>query len=192
MKTIKFQLFNSANSLFIAFLFMVFLPKEALVSKLFYDTIPLDKLVEQSELIVVAKSIEPFQKTEHRTIKKGPPFSWFVYQFKISEIIYQDSSSIKTDSKISVSSFDDNDFKYHKKYYETGLSVIRHVSQYKSAFQPLDFVNESKANGVILFLISEPNKSNVFRFTKPCSYESIKKLSETKKLVKNIDREAHW
>jgi hypothetical protein len=192
MKTIQFHLYNSTNSLFIAFLFMIFLPKEALVSKLFYDTIPLTKLVEQSELIVVAKSIEPFQKTEQRTIKKGPPFSWFVYRFKISEIIYQGSSSIKTDSEISVSSFDDNNFKYHKKYYETCLSVIRHVSQYKSAFQPLDFAHESKTNGAILFLISEPNKSKAFRFTEPCSYESIKKLSEIKKLVKNIDREAHW
>jgi len=38
MKTIQFQLYNSINSLFIAFLFMIFFPKEALVSKLFYDT----------------------------------------------------------------------------------------------------------------------------------------------------------
>jgi hypothetical protein len=158
------------------------------LSKLFYDTVPLADVVGQSSLIVVAKAADPFQKTEQRKIRKGPAFSWVVYRFKVSEVLFQESPEALADSVISVSTFDDDNFKYHRKYYEDGLSVSRHVSQYRPASEQFDFAEESATSGIVLFLIPDPGVRRAFRFATQCGMESINKLPDIVKLIEKTDR----
>jgi hypothetical protein len=162
------------------------------MSKVYYDTIPLIRLIERSSIIVAAKGVEPFQKTERKKIKKGDPYSWNVYTFRIISIIWkdsrQDSSYVKQDSTIYLSTFDESGFEDYKKYYEKGLSVVRRIDQYKSPTQPLDFAGESKTNGVLLFLTDQGDKAHHYRFTESNAYETINRASEVKELVGNTGK----
>jgi hypothetical protein len=180
---------STQSSLILAVAAMLLFPKEAWVSKIFYDTMPLSRLIDRSSLIVVAQGIEPFQKTERKKIKKGEPYSWNVYAFKIISVVWkdswQDSSYLKKDSLIYVSTFDESDFDAYRDYYESGISVSFRVDRYDSPTQPPDFVKESKTNGILLFLKAESDRPKYFRFTASHAFESINKVSEIKELTGN-------
>jgi len=169
--------------LFIIFLLLssaaAFIPVKAYANQISYAPITLEKLVEDSGLIVEAQRMESNDTSENIPIdpdtKKYPPLKKVLQAYKIVDILYAKDNLLPSGKIILVepANFYTN-LEVHKKFY------LENISQ-SPIYQNYSPKRDGLAKGdktIILFLLSSTTK-NSLKYTAQASYESI----DSKKLI---------
>lgn len=166
---------------FICFAFIMFFAKEGHVSKIHYENISLEYLVNASSHIFVVKKRDPVITSEeveiHKNVKKYRPFIKIVYHFKVIEDLIAGNKSVFNGDNISVLTANyDNKLEDYKTYMLERISLSPIYSQYETT---ADF---GKSDKLIVFLI--PYDERLFAFIFDGAYEDISKKGEILKLIK--------
>jgi len=147
------------------------------MSRIHYnDDISLESLVERSDLIVIATKNDQFVKTKKKSIGLiYKPFTFIQHCYKVDEVQYGDTKFLNKNIKVSDAEWE-TQLKIYKSY------VIDKMSRSPVYERYLTSCELDKENKVILFL--SHSKKNKFSYRYLFSYESIKKLSEVKTIIK--------
>jgi hypothetical protein len=167
--------------LFCLFIFLT--PMEAFMSRIFYDKVSLEEVINWSEIIVCVKKNDPFFTDEvipiHHDTKKYPPYHKMTFQYRITEILYDGRNLLSIGQIINVEKSDEGySFENHKRYYLEGFSESPIIRTYFSE----EKIDEDRDCEFILFLnyLEKPNR---YRFTLEGSNEGVKVKP---RIIKNI------
>jgi hypothetical protein len=174
----------------ITFLMLLFLlPAEAYLSQIHYREEPIEEIVKNSGVIVVATAAKSFTTEKiipiHEDQKKYPPYHQITHHYKIIKILSDKSGVLKTGQVINVDPTSaSNDFESHRRYYLERYSESPIVYAYRREGR----VSNNLENGNHILFLYGPSSDNLFRFTNEFSYEDenmedqiIKLLNEIKK-----------
>ncbi len=147
------------------------------MSQIHYNNdISLENLVERSNLIVVATKKDPFVKIKKKSIGLiYKPFTLIQHCYNVDEVLYGNVNFINKSIKVLGAEWKAQ-LSIHKSYVIDKMSRSPVYDRYTSSCKL------EKEEKIILFLLrSEKNK---IRYRYISSYESLKKLSDIKSILK--------